>query len=72
MTTPTKLLYIHQTTNRNHPHYGLWVVNMPDKGYLHKDGVFRPLADLERKDENGNYTGLYASDEIGGVSDETT
>lgn len=59
-------LYIHQTTNPNHPHYGLWVVNMPAKGYLHKDGVFRPLCDLERKDESGNYTGLYTTEEIGG------
>lgn len=58
------LLYVHECTNPIQPWYGMWVVSMPSKGYLHKDGVWRPLCDLDRRDENGNWTAYYTKDEI--------
>ena len=57
-------LYVHQCTNPIHPQYKMWVVCMPDKGYLHKDGVWRPLSELHRQDENGDWTAYYKEDEI--------
>ena len=38
---------------------------MPPLGYLHKDGVWRPLGDLGMKDAQGNWSAYYTNDEIG-------
>lgn len=56
-------LYIHQVTNSQSPLYGLWVVSFLGM-YLHKDGVWRPLCDLDRLNNNGQYTGYWKDDEI--------
>ncbi len=60
---PQVKLFVHQVTNSTHAEYGMWVISMNGQ-YLHKDGVWRPLCDLQRKDENGNLTAYFKTDEI--------
>lgn len=57
------MLYINQCTNPTQPWYKMWVVSL-NGNYLHTDGVWRPLNELERKDENGKWTAYWPDGQI--------